>query len=149
MPFYAGQTVTAGQMDRVQPTPYEGAASGALTSTTTTYADIPGATVTLTTKAANATYVAEATLDANVVGTSPTILMVGRLVVDGVADTGLAIKGMVVADRATISGRWKGTLAAAGSHTLKLQGALTSALAGGGVWQQTDTKLQVTISEVV
>ncbi|NNJ04142.1 hypothetical protein HHX38_08340 [Streptomyces sp. PKU-MA01144] len=149
MPLLAGQILTAGQAERLKNAHYMGVASGALTSTTTTYADIPGATLTLTTKAANATYIAEATLDANVVGTSPTILMVGRLMVDGVADTGLAVKGMVVADRATISARWQGTLAVAGSHTLKLQGALTAALAGGGVWQQTDTKLQVTISEVV
>jgi hypothetical protein len=44
--------------------------------------------------------------------------------------------------------QWHGTLSAAGSHTLKLQGALTSALATGGVFQQDDTKLQVTIYEV-
>lgn len=147
MPLLAGQILTAGQAERLQPDPYIAPASSALPVTTTTYADIPGCSITLNTTAANAKYVANATFDCNVQNTSPTILMVGRLLVDGNPDSGLAIKGMVVADRATVHMQWQGTLAAVGSHTLKLQGALTASLATGGTFQQTDTKLQVTIYE--
>jgi hypothetical protein len=148
VPLWAGQIFTAGQAERLQPVPYIAPASSPLTSTTATYADIPGCSITLNTKAANARYVANATFDCNVGNTSPTILMVGRMLVDGNPDSGLAIKGMVVADRATVHMQWQGILSAVGSHTFKLQGALTAALATGGTFQQTDTKLQVTISEV-
>jgi hypothetical protein len=148
MPILAGQILTAGQVARLQPVPYIAPASSPLAVASATYADIPGCSITFNTTAANAKYVANATFDCNVQNTSPTILMVGRLLVDGNADSGIAIKGMVVADRATVHMQWQGTLSAVGSHTLKLQGALTAALASGGTFQQTDTKLQVTILEV-
>jgi hypothetical protein len=148
MPILAGQILTAGQAARLQPVPYIAPASSPLTSVNATYADIPGCSITLNTTAANAKYVASATFDCNVGNTSPTILMVGRMLVDGNPDSGLAIKGMVVADRATVHMQWQGVLAALGSHTFKLQGALTATLATGGTFQQTDTKLQVTILEV-
>ncbi|TLQ45748.1 hypothetical protein [Streptomyces marianii] len=149
MPFFAGQTLTAGQMERVQPRFFEGAASGALAVSTTTYADIPGATVTFDTAAANAKFKAEAIFDAVVSTTSGTNLMVGRLVVDGTPDAGgLAVYAMDTADRATIAQQWTGTLASAGSHTLKLQGACTAGGSGNGSFLQSDTKLIVTINEV-
>ena len=149
MPFLAGQIITAGQLARMQPTPYMAAATSALTTTTTTYADIPGTDIAVTTLAANATYTALGVFDCNVLGTSPSILMVGRLLVDGATDVGLAIHAMDTLDRDTVSMVWQGVLPAAGAHTFKLQGALTAALASGGSFLQSDTRLQVTITEVV
>jgi hypothetical protein len=148
MGFLAGETLTAGKLNRIQPTPYEEACTASLTVTTATYADITGASITLTTQADNAIYMAEAVFDCNVTGTSTTSLMVGRLLVNGVADSGISVYAMDTLDRSTIAMRWRGTLAATGSHTLKLQGA-NSGAAGTGVFQQDDTKLQVTIYEVV
>lgn len=148
MGFLAGETITAGRLNRIQPTTYEEACTSALTVTTATYADITGASITLTTTADNAIYIAEAVFDCNVTGTSTTSLMVARLLVDGVVDSGIAVYAMDTLDRSTIAMRWRGFLVAAGSHTLKIQGANTGA-AGTGVFQQDDTKLQVTIYEVV
>jgi hypothetical protein len=147
--FLAGQTLTAGQLERVQPRTYEGAASAPLAVSTTTYADIVGATVTVTTTAPNAHFKAEAVLDASVGATSATNLMVGRLVVDGTPDSGgLAVYGMDTQDRATVAQQWTGVLPAAGSHTLKLQGACTASGSGSGSFLQSDTKIIVTIKEV-
>jgi hypothetical protein len=149
MAILAGQKLTAGQLARIQPQHYEGAATSALTVSTTTYADIVGATVTFTTTAANARFKAEAIFDASVGTVSGTNLMVGRLVVDGTPDSGgLAVYAMDVQDRATVAQQWTGTLAAAGSHTLKLQGACTASGSGSGTFLQSDTKLIVTITEV-
>jgi hypothetical protein len=149
MTFAAGQRVTAGQLNRLQPTTYEGIATSALTMTTTTATDVPGATVTLTTTADNAAYTVIAIFDADVLATSTSVLMLGKLVVDGTSQSGTAVYGMDTADRATITMTWTGTLGTAGSHTFKLQGNLSGALATGGRFNQSDTKLTVTIAEVV
>jgi hypothetical protein len=150
MAFAAGQRVTAGQLNRVQPTPYSAPATGSgLAMTGTTYTDIPGCSVTLTTQAAGATYVAVGVFDASVTTTNASTLMLGHLLVDGSADTGIAIKAMDTADRDTVTMVWQGTLPSAGSHILKLQGALSAVSAGTGSFLQTDTKIQVTITEVI
>lgn len=149
MGFLAGQIVTAGQLDRIQPTPYEAVANGSLTSTTTTETDIPGASVTFTTKAANATYQATGTFDCEPLATSSTIMMLGKLNVDGVGQSGVSVHRMNQLDRDTVSMTWTGVLAAAGSHTLKLRGNLSAALGTGGRFQTGDTKLQFTITEVI
>ncbi|MHC3391289.1 hypothetical protein ACLQ2E_17815 [Streptomyces lavendulocolor] len=150
MAILAGGRLTAGQVARIQPQFYEGAATAALTVSTTTYADIVGATVTFTTTAANAKFRAEAVFDASIGTPSSTNLMVGRLVVDGTPDAGgLAVYAMDTQDRATVAQHWTGTLPAAGVHTLKLQGACTASGSGSGTFLQSDTKLIVTIAEVV
>lgn len=148
MTILAGQKITADQLDRMQPTSYIAACSSALSVTTTTYADIVGCSITLATKGANATYVVTGIFDCSVTTTSATSLMVARLLVDGVVDSGIAVYAMDTQDRACISMVWQGTLAAAGNHTLKLQGALTAA-AGAGSFLQSDTKIQIVITEVV
>lgn len=146
----AGQTLTAGTVDRIQPKWYEGIATSALAVSTSTYADIVGASVTFSTVAANARFKAEAVFDASVTTANTTNLMVGRLVVDGTPDTGgLAVHAMDTQDRDTIVQQWTGTLASAGSHTIKLQGAVTPGSGGAGSFLQSDTKVIVTIMEVV
>lgn len=149
MTLAAGSRLTATRLNRLQPKTYMAACTSALTATTSTYADITGASITLNTEVANATYVAHAVFDMNVLAVSGSILMVGRMQVDAVTDSGIAVYAMDALTRATVAMTWRGTLASAGSHTFKLQGALTSSLATGGAFQQDDTKLQVTIYEVV
>lgn len=149
MAFFAGEMLLAQRLNRLQPIDYEAPATSPLAVATATYADIPGASLTITTETTGATYKAIGIFDCNVATTSPTILMVGRLLVDGVGAEGIAIYAMDTADRATIAMTWRGSLGAAGSHTLKLQGALNGALASGGSFLQSDTKLSVTVLEVV
>ena len=150
MPFLAGQKLDAGQLDRLQPVPYIAAANANLVrNNTTARADIAGATVTLTTKAANATYLVIATFDVQI-GATAAGNMLGYLMVDGVDDSAQAAKRMDAVTRDTIVQVWQGTLAAAGSHTFKLQGQTTVASASAGnIFTATSTKIQVTITEVV
>jgi hypothetical protein len=148
MAFLAGEIVTAGRLNRLQPVTYEAIATALLTMTTATPADVPGASVTLTTAAADAAYTAVAVFDAEVLATSASVLMLGKLVVDGTSQSGVAVYGMDTLDRATVVMTWTGTLGSAGSHTLKLQGNLTASLATGGRFNQGDTKITVTITEV-
>lgn len=149
MGFLAGETLTAGKLNRIQPAVYLEAATSALTMTTTTETDVPGASITLTTLADGATYTAIGIFDAEALATSTTILMIGKLMVDGVVDSGTAVYAMDTLDRATVAMVWQGVLSTAGSHTLKLRGNLSSALATGGRFLQDDTKLQVTITEAL
>lgn len=146
MAFLAGERVTASRLNRLQPTAYEATASASLTRTTTTYADITGATVTFDTEAANAKAVVDAEFDCAVGTTSTTTDMNGRIMVDGVAGNALAKHQMDNLDRDSVYTTETFTLAAAGSHTIKLQGAL-SAAAGSGTFQ-TFTKIKITVYEV-
>ncbi|MEV2203859.1 hypothetical protein AB0E11_28405 [Streptomyces fradiae] len=143
---YAGQIITANMWNRLQPVPYLARASASLTKTDTTYTDIPGASVPITTTAANAVYVVEAVFDCVVGGVAASNRMLGRIVTDGTAEDGFAIHQMVQLDRDTVATMARGTFAAAGAHTIKLQGAL-SAAAGSGTFQ-IYTQVKVTVYEV-
>ncbi|WP_274031496.1 hypothetical protein [Streptomyces sp. MMBL 11-1] len=147
MPILAGQIVTAGQLTRMQPREYIAAASGPLTASTT-YALIPGCTITVTTVAANATWSATGVFDCNVTTAHTTNLMVGRLTVDGVAESGLSIHAMDTLDRDTVAMLWGGgTLSAAGNHTFNMEGVINGA--GGAGTFNAYSRLSVTITEVV
>lgn len=146
MAIAAGERITAARLNRLQPVDYHAVASASLTRTTTAYADITGATVTFTTTTANASYRVIAVFDCAVGTSSATTDMNGRIDVDGVAGTGLAKHQMDNLDRDSVTLTEKGTLASAGSHTIKLQGAL-SAAAGSGTFQTT-TNILVIITEV-
>ncbi|MFJ3084707.1 hypothetical protein ACIPJG_33845 [Streptomyces halstedii] len=146
MPILAGQIITAGQLARMQPTPYIGEATAALTAGTT-YQLIPGCSITLATLAPNASYSVIGVFDSAVTTVHATNLMVGRLVVDGAAGTGLAIHAMDTLDQDTVAMVWNGTLPAAGSHTFRLEGVI-SGTGGAGRFGQY-TRLLVTITEVV
>jgi hypothetical protein len=130
------------------PVTYEGIASSLLTMTTATSADVPGASITFTTQADNATFFVVAIFDAEVLATSSSVLMLGKLMVDGVSQSGTAVYAMDTLDRATISYTWTGTLGSAGSHTMKLQGNLSGTLATGGRFNQSNTKLTAIVTEV-
>lgn len=146
MAFAAGERITGARLNRLQPVQYYDLITASLTKTTTTFEDIPGCSVTFTTTADNAAYSVVAVFDCAVGTVSATTDMVGRIVTDGVAETQTARHQMDNLDRDTVSTLALGTLASAGSHTIKLQGALTVA-AGSGTFQ-IFTGMVITIAEV-
>lgn len=151
MAILAGEIVTAGRLNRMQPTTYEAVASSDL-GIGQTDQDVTGASVTLTTTAANAVYVAEATFDFDSIGTGSTTAAVGFLNVDGVNQTAQAVFQVgagTANDRGTVTQQWRGTLASAGSHTLKLRGTTPGSSGNGIEINGTHTKVLVTIYEVV
>ncbi|URM90425.1 hypothetical protein LUW75_10920 [Streptomyces sp. MRC013] len=145
MPILAGRKVTADEFNRLRTGLYFAQATSSLTRVDATYADVPGASVTFTTTGANAEYAVYAVFDCAVGTAAATNRMLGRIVTDGVAEGGFAIHEMDQTDRDTVATLARGTLAAAGSHTIKLQGALSSA-AGSGTFQAF-TQVLVIVSE--
>ncbi|WP_228974940.1 hypothetical protein [Streptomyces sp. DH12] len=146
MAFAAGERITAARLNRLRPSTYFAQATGPLTRTDTTYAAIPGASVTFSTSTAGAEYTVDAIFDCAVGTASASTRMLGRIVTDGTAEGGFAIHEMDQADRDTVATMARGTLGAAGSHTILLQGAL-SAAAGSGTFQAF-TQLKVTVTEI-
>ncbi|MFI1001981.1 hypothetical protein ACIP10_15305 [Streptomyces galbus] len=118
MGYLAGERMTAGRTNRLQTKPYGAVGSGTVAASQTG-ADIPSATLTLTTETANARYKADCTFDC--LGSGAGGITTARLVVDGTAQSPLATFQPTAANqRGTISQTYQGTLPAAGSHTLKL-----------------------------
>lgn len=149
MPILAGQRITAGSLNRLQPTTYAAvatAATGNIVSTTQT--DVPGLSVTVVTTTANATYDVVGTFDVLPGATSASIYAFGFLVIDGIADFGVGIHGLTNLNRDIATQTWHGTLGAAGSHTLKLTAALSGALGTGVTVRAQNSKIAVMITEV-
>lgn len=145
MAILAGEIVTAARLNRMQPSPYEASITGTLVGPQTD-ADVPAATITLNTIAANAVWVATGVFDFDWTATTSTLCQ-GKLNVDSVVQTLQAlaqITGSGVNDRHTTSQHWSGTFAAAGSHTLKLIATIPTNVTVGG-----HTRLHVTVYEVV
>lgn len=110
------------------PAPYivNAASSGSITVSGTTATDVPSATVTVTTAQANAVVQVIGVFDMLTASTGATA--VGTCVVDGSTQTGQAIHTLTTLNgRETVAQVWPVTLSAAGSHTIKLQVALSSA----------------------
>jgi hypothetical protein len=99
------------------------AACTALVSLTTTEVDITGATVTFTTTKPNARYMCTGSFYYGAGGASLGVAQ-GKLNVDGTNQAAFAnFTGTnTTQDRTNSSQTWSGTLASAGSHTLKLRG---------------------------
>lgn len=97
---------------------YMAAATASLTCTTTGQ-DVPGATITFTTTVANTVALVQAHFDVNNSGGADTFL--GIMAVDGGDMTAQAIARL--SGRSAVSQSWAVTLAAAGSHTVKLRAA--------------------------
>ncbi|MGW6458033.1 hypothetical protein ACWF94_19325 [Streptomyces sp. NPDC055078] len=121
MPILAGQTVTAGQLNRLQPRTYEAVGSVQTTGPVTDF-DVPSTSINLSTTMPNATYTAVAVWDFDQIGTGTNALASGRLKVDGVLADRFAVfqTSGHVNDRATVSQTFPGVLASAGAHTLGL-----------------------------
>lgn len=143
MPFLAGQIVTAQQLNRIQPKKYGAVGSGTIVGAATN-ADVPSATVTMTTETA-ATYVAWCVWDANV-STGGTATLLGRMNLDGVNQSPLGTMLQPTSlGRGQPVQQYTGTLGAAGSHTFKL---VASPLANQTV-QGTNCSIIVEITEIV
>ena len=100
--------------------------------TATAPVDITGATVAVTTTRPNALVFVTAVFDMSTDVTGNTFL--GSLVVDGAAQVAKATLRLATLNlRLTVAQSWVLTLAAAGPHTLKLQGALDAAAGTAGV----------------
>ncbi|HEY9416032.1 MAG TPA: hypothetical protein VIQ30_14810 [Pseudonocardia sp.] len=147
MSILAGENVTAARLNRMQPTTYYAVATSDLVGAATG-ADVVGATVTFSTTAANAVYVAQAIFDFDTSGAGTTTIGTGMLAVDGSAQAGQALLQVGAAtanDRATAGQQWRGTLAATGSHTIKL----TATIPANMEINATHTTLLLTVYEVV
>lgn len=126
MPPLAGETVVA---PGAFPAVFASACS-ANVDVTTTEVDITGATVTFSTLKANAQYMCIGSFYFSMIAAS-TGLALGKLNIDGtnqgsfVNFTGLSS----TPERHNLAQCWSGTLAAAGSHTFKLRGVGSAAVA--------------------
>lgn len=94
-----------------------GAAANSHQAMTTSAADITGTSLTITTTYANTKCAIWAVFDPD--STGVTSIFVGTCVVDGTSQQGEAHSQTL---RVTCAAMWIVTLAAAGSHTIKLQG---------------------------
>ncbi|MGW1278008.1 hypothetical protein ACWD4V_13790 [Streptomyces tsukubensis] len=119
MPFFAGGRLVASQLQRALTKVEYAVGSGSVLGPATN-ADITGAAVTFTTETAGAAYAAFAVWDVDI-NTASTATGTARISVDGTPQSPLATFGAEVAtDRFTTCQNYKGTLAAAGTHTIKL-----------------------------
>lgn len=144
MPLSSGQVVTADDLNHLKPTPYL-ATSNADLAGAVTDTDIPNVTMTIDTETDNAVYVATGFVDFDNTGTVATVAT-AVLVVDSVTQSGLIVYQQgISSDQMSPGGQWSGTLAAAGTHTLKLIATLPALI----TIRNPHTKLQVTIYEVV
>jgi hypothetical protein len=146
MSYAAGDLLTAGRTNRLQAKTYDATGTTNL-ALTTTETDIAGASVTLTTETPGAIYVVRADFSFDI-ASATTAFTSGVCQLDGVSLSGQARwSGEVGTDYGPASHGWRGTIAAAGSHTFKLRGAIS---AGTGITVLAAfTKLFVTIHEVV
>lgn len=93
---------------------------------TGTVADVPGASLPVTTNTANATAVIIGTFDCEVTAAvTGTWAMQGQCTVDGVAQTGVATFEAGAGTRASVTQIWTPTLATTGPHTLRLRALRT------------------------
>ena len=120
------------------------AATGNLTVTTATVADIPGASVTFSTVQSAASVVVWGVFDTSVTGTAASLAQ-GYCTVDGVQQTASSIQQLQTAGlRQTVAQVWVATLSGSGSHTIKLRGNNPGA-AGTGVFNQANTTITVQV----
>ena len=140
--FTAGQKLRASDLIRACPTELEQGSSSDYTLTTS-YVDIPGATITFTTVVANAVVIINAKFDLRIT-TNNTGYCYGAVSIDGTRhiDQSVQVK-QSVEDRGGDMLRIKTTLAAAGSHTIKLQAKKDNL--GAALFAAPTTKLCLTV----
>ena len=144
MTIRAGQSVTAGMLNRLRPTTYSAVGTGNVVGAASN-ADVPGAAITLTTATAGAAYTVTCVWDVTLTGATTSLLTV-RLSVDGTNVTPLGtFAASASGNRSTIPQQYAGVLPSAGSHTFKL----VASPAASQTVQGTNTSLIVTIYEVL
>jgi hypothetical protein len=142
--FLAGENLTAGRLNRLQPTTYNAGASGTVPASSTNV-DVPGATVTFTTVVANAVAHCYWTTDFDLSGPT-TALGTSRLLLDGAtASTKTTVfEAEVATDRASVAQMDQYTIATPGSHTIKMQATTPASMTIG-----LQSALRVVVVEVV
>lgn len=144
MTILAGEIVTAARLNRLQPKTYYAIGTGTVTGAASNV-DVANATVTFDTEVDGATYTVVGTWDVNWTGATTTI-GTARVQVDGVSQSPLCtFQAEVATDRGTYSQTYFGTLAAAGSHTIKL---VCSPAANQSV-EGINSSISIVINEVV
>lgn len=125
MGYLAGERMTAARTNRLQPRTY-GAVGSTNLALTTSEQDIAGATVTVTSETPGAIYVVRADFSFDITSAT-TAFASGLCYLDGAALTGNARwSGEVATDFGPATFGWRGAVGAAGSHTWKLRGVMSS-----------------------
>jgi hypothetical protein len=114
--FTAGQILRALDLNVERVNVLQAIASGGATITTT-QTDVTGATITFTTTQTNTVVAVYGHMDAESNGSTDGAVL--YCVVDGVTQTGTPIQRLT--GRAQMAHTWRVSLAATGSHTIKLQ----------------------------
>lgn len=132
----------------VAPIQTKTAAASATLSLTTSEQDVSGATLTVTTLAANAKALVFAVFNARVVSASASAQINGFLNVDGSTITAPVARFLNTTNssRATVAQVWEVSLATAAAHTFKLRGSISAA---GGTYEilAPDTTITVMVVE--
>lgn len=132
MPIYAGQNVSARMLNRLRPEPISAGGTGDLPVTGATVL-IPGCEITVTVETAGARIIADGSVNFLVGSTTLTAssFCSAQLVLDGATIPTFARWGdTVIGAQGTPSKQWDLPNLAAGSHTLRLCAARTSAGTG-------------------
>lgn len=149
MAILAFEIVTAGRLNRMQPTEHFAACSADVVLSGSA-ADITGATITFSTTAANAKAVCSWVADTDSTNTTAAIAST-YLNVDGVDQPSpmtIQEQGTANDTRPTVAQQSTVTLASTGSHTIKLRGQRVSG-SGGVTIKTTHTTLRIVVYEVV
>lgn len=151
MTIYAGQNVSARMLNRLRPEPISAPGTGDLPVTGTTTL-IPGCEVTLTVETAGARIIADGSANFLVGGVTLTASSYcsAQLQLDGVTLPGFARWGdTVIGAQGTPSKQWELANLTAGSHTIRLCAARTSAGTGTVTAVGAHCQLMVTLYEPV
>lgn len=143
MAFLAGEDITAGRLNRLQPKKYivyqTSTLTGAVTNTL-----VPGCTISITNETAGATWTCWWALDFDLTSAT-TSAGTGRARVDGILATTFGVYAAeVTTDRATPGNFATGTLATAAAHTFELVATLPA-----NMQLATQSALLIEITEVV
>ncbi len=122
MPIYAGQTLTAGVLNRLQPKTYRAKQSSALVGVQSAV-DIPGLSVAFTTETAGAKAVAVWFVDARNTGSGGGTTISVNALLDGStgSDTYAVWRGSAASEQGHVAASMDFTVSAAGAHTIKCQ----------------------------
>lgn len=141
--FVAGQKIRASDLNRACPVEFEQEVTSDYTITSS-YADVTGASITITTSVPNAVCIIDVDIDFRLTVTG-TNYCYGAVMIDGVRHARQRL--MLFQNAETRDGnrlRIRTTLAAAGSHTIKLQAKKDSG-SGTGIFCANTTVLSLTV----
>lgn len=144
MAFLAGETITAGRLNRLQPKLYHATGTGLDIGALQDDVDVPGLSIPVSVGTAGATY--QATIAVSFYNISPSgAVGSARLYLDNL---GVGVFG-VYADadnsgKATVVQTYQGTISTAGSHTFKV----VATTPGGQTIKTTFSTFSLIVSEI-